>query len=323
MQYKHDLAWGCPIVVREALRETLGKFLPNNFRTFDEMGYTPHCGSETLIEQLKFLAQRQSGHRPKHLIVTCGATGGINAALSVLKDRETQYVVTNKRYFPFYPEIIRINDLVQITNEERKQISSLGGSDDCFISLIDSPSNPEGLMSPFKNVDIWDNAYGAFHYSCGIHVPSKWKIMVGSLSKTLGLSGLRIGWVSTDDDNLAIFLNRYVTYSYCGLSAVSMDISEEILSVLDHSSFEMRAGGYLDDNREELQKLLDKFGQGSVPSTGMFAILQLGKIEKRALERAKVKYQPGSSWGEDDTWARLSLGQNREITRNAVKAILK
>jgi hypothetical protein len=55
----------------------------------------------------------------------------------------------------------------------------------------------------------------------------------------------------------------------------------------------------------------------------MFAILQLGKAEIRALEKAGVVWQPGTSWGEDDSWARLSLGQDRKLTRAAVKAVLK
>jgi hypothetical protein len=36
-----------------------------------------------------------------------------------------------------------------------------------------------------------------------------------------------------------------------------------------------------------------------------------------------VVWQPGSSWGENDGWARFSMGQNRVLTKNAVKAALK
>ena len=50
---------------------------------------------------------------------------------------------------------------------------------------------------------------------------------------------------------------------------------------------------------------------------------KLGKAERKALTKANIKWQPGNTWGEDDNWARLSLGQTREIVRAAVRATLK
>jgi len=308
-----DLSWGCPVVVRQALIETLGDF-EQSYRPLNSMGYTPHLGNPKLIEQLKDLAKRQSGHRPKHLMVTCGATGAINAALYALKDHRIDFVFTNKRYYPIYPSIIYMADMAMI---------NLIGSNRS-ISLIDSPSAPEGLIHPFDSVDVWDAAYASKTYTKGFsHVPKKYRIMCGSLSKTLGLSGLRLGWASTDDNDLAKSMANYVTASYIGLSSASMDIAGEVLRSLDQEAFETRSEGYLDSNREEAQKLLTKFGQGSVPERGMFAILELGKAERKALEKANIMWQPGSTWGEDDSWARLSLGQTREVVRSAVKAALK
>jgi aspartate/methionine/tyrosine aminotransferase len=147
--------------------------------------------------------------------------------------------------------------------------------------------------------------------------------MCGSISKTLGLPGLRLGWVSTDSEDIASSLGHYVSNTYVGLSSVSQGIAEEVLQSIDLDKFEDRASGYLNDNRFEVQKILTKFGQGSVPTRGMFALVQLGKAERAALKRANVKWQCGSSWGEDDSWARLSLGQSREVVRLAVKEVLK
>lgn len=307
-----DLSWGCPVVIRQALSEEMGEILlPQDLNS---LNYTPHLGNPNLIEQLKDLAYRHSGRRPRHLMVTCGATGAINAALYALRERELEFCLTNRRYYSLYPTIIGMADLI-MTHDVAKRPNA--------VTLVDSPSNPDGSVFPFEGVDVWDAAYASKPYSSGGHVPFKWKIMCGSLSKTLGLSGLRLGWVSTDDDEIARCLSIFITGSYIGLSKPSMQIAEHVLDKVDMDKFENRAKVYLDSNREEMQKLLDKFGQGNVPTRGMFGIVQLGAAEKKALEKANIVWQSGLVWGEDETWARLNIGQTRELVREAVKRVIK
>ena len=318
------LDWGDPLIVRQALIETLGYDIPLIKQSLSDMGYPQHLGSPKLIELLKELAFRQSGHKPKHLMVTCGCTGAIHAALHSLKGKYVDWVVTDDRYYPIYSSIISVTtDMIMINRDRKANYLKEGLVEKNFISLIASPSAPDGFIYPFESVDIWDASYASRTYGIGPQQPAKWKIMCGSLSKTLGLSGLRLGWVSTDDDHLAESLSDYVTASYIGLSSASQSIAEEVLYDLGLSRFEKRSAAYLDSNREEAQKLLNRFGQGSVPTRGMFCTLELGKIERKALERANIKWLSGSAWGEDDSWARLSLGQTREIVRSAVKAALK
>jgi aspartate/methionine/tyrosine aminotransferase len=318
-----DLSWGCPIVVRQALAETLGNHYLDPSTSIASMGYPQHLGTPKLIEQLRVIAKRQTGHTPKHLIATMGATGAINAALYALKDNGIDFCVTNKRYYPIYPQIIEIAGMAMIDRERRDALIKLGSLEKNFISLIDSPSAPDGSVCPFESVDIYDAAYASKTYTNGGHVPAKYRISCGSISKTLGLSGLRIGWAGTDDDDLATYMGRYVTASCIGLSTVSMTIIENVLDRLNLDRFETKSSNYLNDNRGEMQRLLNRFGQGDVPTRGMFAVLYLGKTEKKALEKANIKWLSGSLWGETDEWARLSLGQTREVVKAAVKAALK
>lgn len=323
MQPEINMQWGDPYVIRQALTETLGRKIGLTKSFYEDMRYPDHFGKPSLIEHLKDLAFRQSGKRPKHLFITAGASGAINAALWVLKTANTDWIVTDRRFFPMYPSMADLAQMEIITTAKRQKFINLGVPESHMISLYANPSNPEGLVSPFKDVDIWDAAYASYTYTQNGHVPKSYKIMCGSLAKTFGLAGLRLGWASTDDDELAKSLGYWVTANSAGQSSVSMEIAEELIQCLDLELFEIRSSGYLDDNREEAQKILDKFGQGSVPKRGMFAILELGKLERKVLERANIKWLPGNAWGEDESWARISLGQTREVVKAAVKAVLK
>lgn len=327
MSKSTDLSWGCPVVVRQALSEILNMDGNNIFYTpcLCDMGYTPHLGRPVLIEQLKDLAERQSGHRPKHLFITNGATGAVNATLYALRTQNSDWVVIDDRYYPMYPAIVGMTDMIAISASRQTELIKMGCTDRNFITLVASPSNPDGAVCPFRDVDIWDSAYSSKVYGSPkfSHVPKSYKVMCGSLGKSLGLTGLRLGWVSTDDDGIASSLKNYIVTTYVGLSGPSMEISQSILSNLNQDRFERVASSYIDNNREEVQRLVTKFGQGNVPIRGMFATLELGKAEKKALDKAEIKWQPGSSWGADDNWARLSLGQDRELTRKAIRAALK
>jgi aspartate/methionine/tyrosine aminotransferase len=320
-----NLAWGDPVVVRQALVSILGYEFGSMGGSLEGMGYPTHEGNPKLIEQLKDMAQRQSGHRPKRLVVTAGATGAINAAIYALGAHRTEYLVTGKRYYPIYPAIATLAGLIHIDMDRKKHLYENGAFSESFLTIIDSPSNPDGLVYPFNPVDIWDSSYASKVYGGypAVCVPESYEIVCGSLGKSTGLAGLRLGWASTDDDLVYDSMVRYVMASNVGMSTSSMAIAEQVLENLDQDRFEILAASYIDSNRETVQKLLTKFSQGGVPIKGMFATLQMGKAERKAMEKAGIKWQLGSSWGEDDSWARLSLGQDRQLTREAIERAIR
>jgi aspartate/methionine/tyrosine aminotransferase len=319
---ERNFAWGDTIVVRQALVDSL----PNGFSFISPqqnllgMGYPPHEGDPELIELLKDLASVQMGSRPRYLFVTNGATGALNASLSVLKG-SADYGVFGDTYFPFYPGIVSSHGLIGISYDKMNDFMHSGVTRQGFVVIADSPSNPEGVVRRGE-ADIWDAAYASHKYGGGKWCqPLFWQVMCGSLSKTLGLNGIRLGWVATDKAHIAEALKLAVTNQYCGISQLQQELAKSILKVLDRHSFEIKAKSYIDDNREEWAKVAQKFGQQS-GNTGMFQILRLAQAEERALNKAGVIWQPGDSWGRDRSWARISLGQDRALTRNAVKDVL-
>src|ERR1035437_8060253 len=111
MKSQIDMAWGDPVVIRQALVETLGISFPFQSRSIEGLSYPPRLCTEKLIGQLKSITFIQTGISPKHVTLTCGATGAIHAALYALRDRWEEYVVVGKRYFPFYPNIIGMSGM--------------------------------------------------------------------------------------------------------------------------------------------------------------------------------------------------------------------
>lgn len=322
MQPKLDFSWGDTVVVREALLKCIGKLKVQTGKSeLMSMSYPVHEGDPDLVFLLKKLAKRQSGFKFKHLFVTNGATGALHASLNALRDDTALYVQTNQAYFPFYPGIIAQHGLVQISGDPADKLRGRR-PDAKIIRIADSPSNPYGELFKGK-CDIWDAAYGADQYGGGIDAaPSEFKIMCGSLSKTLGLNGIRLGWAATNDDALAAALAEAVTFQYCGISQAQTNLAVCILEHVDMDEFEHLAWQKIQRNRELWGKVADKFGQPR-SERGMFQVLSLTPDLNAALILSDVKWQGGQTFGQDSRTARISLGQSNALTEKAVKLILK
>lgn len=325
-----NFAWGDTIAVRQALISTLpARFFLSHFSSpltgsvdkILSMGYPPHDGDPELIDLVKEVARAQVGSAVKHLFITNGCTGALNVSLSAMK-KEASYGVFGDTYFPFYPQIVSGQGLITINYDQMDSLLTQNKNEEKdFIVILDSPSNPEGIFRQGE-ADIWDAAYASHKYGGKKEgQPLVWKAMCGSLSKTLGVNGIRLGWVATDDDAIAEELRASTTREYCGISQLQQDLAKSILKNLDQANFEAKAKSYIDDNREEWARVARRFGQLS-GNTGMFQILRLGKAETKALNKAGVIWQQGNSWGKDSSWARISLGQDRVLTKETVKDVL-
>lgn len=315
-----DLGFGNSVAVRRAFAECyhqnpmyIGK---EELIAFD---YPKHEGDPDLVELTKKVVKRQTGLDYRHLFLVNGATGGCVIALRAYKQMGFENCVTRKApYYIRYPKMIEATGLQHI-DEDYWQSNA--------VCLLDLPSNPQSLMTTVADDSVPTIIDGV--YLSGVYMPvlppylPVHKAMVGSYSKLLGINGIRVGWLATNDDLLAERFRQLVTSEYCGLSTASTELLKHCLVQFNWERFEQSARMKLDCNREELSVLEKYLGDTPVPNAGMFWYAPMDEKAQKLFTKAGVTWTKGSTMGTSDEFARLNVGQDNELIAQAVEAILK
>ena len=320
---KFNLGWGNSVAVRQAFLETYdGNMVVFSAHGLARFDYPAHEGDPELIEITDRIIQRQTGKHYKHILLTNGATGGVVISLRAFEQKGFKYCHTrNPPYYIRYPRMIRAAGLMRV-NEDFPLMHDQG------VILLDMPSNPLGLCGDYPQVDdgnpvILDGVYYNNVYAPRRLYAPDHDILVGSYSKLLGLNGLRVGWIATNDDDLALRLADLVTSEYCGLDTATTEIIKTTLFNFSWDSFERLARTRLDYNREQFSKLEKFFGDTPVLDLGMFAYMPVDTACKKLLEKSGIHYCKGSEMGTNDNFARFNLGQSCEMIAEAVQTMLK
>jgi aspartate/methionine/tyrosine aminotransferase len=319
---KFNLGWGNSVAVREAFLNTYqGNMIVFSYDRLMNMDYPTHEGDPALVELTKQVVKRQTGQDYKHLFLVNGATGGVVIALRAYAQQGYEFAMTRKApFYVRYPKMVEASGLKHIEFTHRYPILKT-----CF--LLDLPSNPLGLQDELAipgAPQILDGVYYNNVYMPWrpISLPMH-KTMIGSYSKLLGINGIRVGWLATNDDELAVQYAQLVTSEYCGLSQASTDILKIALHGYDWDLFEQSARFKLDCNREEFSKLEKYFGDTPVRDVGMFFYGPMDSTAQALFTKAGISWTPGSSMGTNDSFARFNLGQSNAVIRDAVAAVLK
>lgn len=321
---KYDLGFGNSVCVREAFIETYhGNMIIFSSEGLSRFDYPERFGDPELIEITRKVIKRQTGMDKKHIYITNGATGAVTIALRAMKQRGYNICYTREApWYLRYPSMIKASGLTHL--DGNKGIDTKEG-----VILLDLPSNPVGITSvsipnSITASMVLDGVYLNKVYTSGYYIPiPAHDVFCGSYSKLLGLNGLRVGWIATNDDLLAERLKELVMAEYCGISVASVEILKNVLFDFDWELFETTAKSYLNYNREQWTKLEKFFGGRPVRYDGMF---YYGKIEPKVaklLRNCGINWTKGSDLGTDDDWGRFNLGQDINTVRKAVNAIIR
>ncbi len=321
---KYDLGWGNSICVREAfLSSYLGNPIQFNKDDLLKFDYPEHSGDLEAIEITKKVVKRQIGKEYKHVFMTNGATGGVVIALRAFAQQGYQYCHTrNAPFYIRYPRMIQASGLMHV------QEGYVQWKNDS-VMLLDLPSNPLGLMTESEPKEsyvplIVDGVYLNQVYMPPLLVQTpEHDVFVGSYSKLLGINGIRLGWLATNDDSLAAQLKELVASEYCGLSTASTVILKQALFGLNWDNFEKTARYKLDCNREEFAQLERFLGGKPVTELGMFHYAPMDSKAQEIFSKAGITWTPGSAMGTDNSFARFNLGQNNDLLADAVATVLK
>lgn len=317
-----NLAWGHSVAVRQAFLETYhGNMIVFSHDALMKFDYPTHEGDAELVEITRNVIRRQVGRSYKHVLLTNGATGGVVISLRAYFEQGKSWCLTRKApFYVRYPDMIAASGLTQVDE------SGYLPDEINTVVLVDIPSNPLGIRTPIEwypsMPTILDGVYYSPIYMPRLeHLPEH-DVMVGSYSKLLGLNGIRIGWIATDDSLLYERLKVLVASEYCGLSIPSTEIIKNTLFEFNWDQFERSAKSRLDCNREEWSKLERFFGGTEVVPVGMFYYAPMDRKCKSLMEESNVIWTKGSDLGTHDGFGRFNLGQDPALIKRAVQEIL-
>ena len=315
-QINYDFGWGNPYFLLDILSNHYVGFSTPDIHKFT---YGPYEGLPGLIEETHKTIKSTTGHSYKHILITNGASNGINMLLRELKSRGVTTIHTTKYGYPSYEMMIsragldRVRDLNSVP-------PNIVFAPTRHVRLIDSPENPMGeqFVGGDENADIWDGVYHNNIYTRHLLTQPRHRYFVGSYTKLLGIAGARVGFIATDDTQMYHDLLAQSHNELCGVSRPSQELLVDILKKVDLFHFMNEGERYLGYNKEEFQKIEYLFDGQPVNEVGMFYCAKADPKVIDLLDKVGVSYVQLDS----DT-IRLSMGQYKDVTKNGIRAILK
>jgi len=312
-----DLTVGEAHVIRHALQVAYPPELFNLDNIICDCDYQAPEGSQRLV----MLLEERYG---QHVIVTSGAKQGLLAVFYALRKLGQTHIAMRTPYWSQMPEAIRLGGLGLVLKDEPTWGTSY---------LIVSPNNPDGRLtsidealelrkkcSKLGTFLVHDAAYHTPVYLDAITELAGTTIY--SSSKMYGLSGLRCGWIVTDDERIAKFAGEYVEASTVGVSLLSQDVLANIIEhekkhPSDVDTFHNTARRFLDENKRLIRTLHpDVLDTSDMAQHGMFGWFKPGS--KFDPDKAMVTIPPGSAFG-DASRIRINLGVENNLLQLAVQ----
>ena len=329
-----------PLVVRRAAARVVME---------EHNGYTSHAGLPALRE----LIAAQYAHteaKPERVIVTAGSQEALYLALMTLVDEGDEVLLPDPG-FVAYPTIVRMAggrpvfyrlpaalDFGFDADEFRRSITPR-----TKVAVCISPSNPTGrtlarddlavmseALAGTNAFVISDEIYRDLYYTAerpaSISDTYARTLVIGGLSKSMSMTGWRIGWLCGDEDVMrsALILHGYVTTcastvtQKAALEAAWTDEAEEARA-------QMRATFH--ERRDHLLALIrEQKGWRAVAPDGAFYTMVRTGAEMDSLMVAEkmlahgVITVPGAAFGsEGEGYLRVSFCAEKSVLTEGVR----
>jgi len=321
-----DPDWDAPPGIAEGLREyaTLGGA---------EFQYPP---SEGLADLRAEIAARE-GVAVENVIVTNGAGEANYLAMAAALDRNSgSEVLLTDPVYPYYPGKV---DLLG-GDARYVPVDSTGGldpdrvreraSDDTALLVANSPNNPTGavydaevmkeLVSIAEEHDaicLSDEVYSEFDFSntfeSALSVDSAHRIVTNAFSKSMAITGFRVGYGIFPDDLVENAKTRHMLCNVAG----SRPAQYAVLRALRDTD-----ETYYEATRKLLRERVDVFTEGleragaefTRPDGGFYVLARFPEFPgtmanaKRLIDEAGVAGMPGETFGTTRAdWLRFAL----------------
>lgn len=324
---KHDLGIGEPRFLSPVKNFLMGLL---HRKDIANRGYPTKGGEPELIDALSVFPG-------KYKVVCNGAKQALYAAIDSLSGPDVGAIQTTSAPYWNYLTAISQRSCLRLNRVEHYY------DKESILTLNTSPNNPDGIISD-KECDIWDAAYahGVYGFDDEKH-NIKHKVSVWSASKLFGLSNARIGWLATDNIQIAKDAATYVEQTTSGVSGMSQQLLLNVLVNLSKPRNAEETFHLYGDARSTLvsnarlvfEAMKDVIGKGNLllngtkdftMPNGMFAWVRAKDAEKfsEALRKAEIKTINGVNFGiEDKNWHRISLGCHKFQMEEAMEDFSK
>lgn len=329
-----------PLVVRRAAARVVME---------EQNGYTSHAGLPALRERIA-AQYAHTRDKPERVIVTAGSQEALYLALMTLVDEGDEVLLPNPG-FVAYPTIVRMaggrpvfyrlpaaRDFGFDAEEFRRSITPRTKVVVCI-----SPSNPTGRTLALDDLALMsealagtnafvisDEIYRELYYTAerpaSISDTYARTLVIGGLSKSMSMTGWRIGWLCGDEDVIgsALILHGYVTTcastvtQKAALEAAWTDEAEEARK-------QMRATFH--ERRNHLLSLIDEqTGWRAVAPDGAFYTMVRTGAHVNSLSVAEkmlahgVITVPGAAFGsEGEGYLRVSFCAGKSVLTEGVR----
>lgn len=311
----------------------------------DETNYTPNAGLPALREALATRFREQSGTDigADRVYVVAGAQQGLHMAMSLLLAPGDEILIPNPGYptfamtsrllhavpvrYPLYPEYDfqpRIEDVEALITDRTR------------VLMLNSPSNPLGavlaedvtrqLVELAQRHDLWiisDECYEAFTYDVPHvsparfdgNVPGEARVFTSlTLSKTYGLTGLRIGGLICPP-GLEQRMNNVMESIVSCVASPSQYAA--LAALTGPQDYVVQARDHYRTNRDAASALLRSKGIPFLSAQGAFYLwadvshVSGGDVRswvRKFLAESGVSFAPGTAFGSiGEGWIRIAL----------------
>jgi len=294
-----DTSVGEPYIVRNILMETFDLSYQDMPTALDLWEYPDPTGYKPLVNLLedKYGAP---------VIVTNGAKQALGATLYALKKLGKKKVGMRTPYWALLPPLIHMHGM-----------QMRDSFDDADANLLVMPNNPDGFIMSPEDVKIFteecaENKTPLVHdaaYYTHIYLPDSdypldpiGDVQIFSISKMLGLSGLRLGYVVCHNKLYYQYIQEYMEAMTVGVSNLSQVFLYDLLVLMNQNpeaseEFEDRSHQMIKKCKSLIKQvhpdILMSGAADKVP--GMFGWFKLGP--KADFAKAKVHVIDGSPFG--------------------------
>ena len=316
----------------------------------EQNGYTSHAGLPALRQKVAGDYQYLEG-RPERVVITAGSQEALYLALLSLVDEGDEVLLPNPG-FVAYPTIVKMaggtsrfyrmpreNGFAFDVEEFRRALTPRTKVVVCI-----SPSNPTGRTLTMENLSaigdvlrdqgaylISDEIYRDLYYTAkrpgSLSSFYDRTIVIGGLSKSMSMTGWRLGWLCGED---ALVQAMLVLHGYVTTCASTVSQKASLVAWTEEAE-EARAGfrETFRTRRDHLVRLIDaELGLHAVTPDGAFyTMLDVSnygssmKVAEALLEQ-KVITVPGAAFGsESEGFLRVSFCAGLEMLEEGVRRI--